>query len=247
MYRWNIRADREVHRPISVLNLLGDPENLLSMAVHTNGAPIIILHSEKAYTFDDRKLGWVCISDGWWAEHSEAWDGRTRSRGNEASNRDPVRAIEAEINTMYVRRVHGDNQVGAQEESDDDETPGVEMSVPEDKKSDFVIAVTLRHLEARMLAATILDSANEYKNHLLAYAKRIAEEGIKNQAEDLIKSLIGPIYYKPERDQDGDWDATILGFDKRQLCVQVLQILARPRNLTSLVQPYQEILANMKS
>ncbi|KAJ9474304.1 Protein HIR1 [Pseudozyma hubeiensis] len=247
MYRWNIRADREMHRPVSVLNLLGDPENLFSMAVHANGAPIIILHSEKAYTFDDKKLGWVCISDGWWAEHSEAWDGRTRSRGSEASIRDPVRAIEAEINTMYVRRVHGDNQVGAQEESDDDESPPVEMSVPEDKQSDFVIAVTLRHLEARMLAATILDSANEYKNHLFTYAKRIAEEGIKNQAEDLIKSLMGPIYYKPEKDQDAAWQPTILGYDKRQLCSQVLQIMARPRNLTSLVQPYQEILSNMKS
>lgn len=247
MYRWNIRTDREIHRPVSVLNLLGDPENLLSMAVHTNGAPIVLLHSEKAYTFDDQKLGWVCISDGWWAEHSEAWDGRTRSRGSEASLRDPVRAIEAEINTMYVRRVHGDNQVGAQEESDDDETPPVEMSVPEDKKSDFVIAVTLRHLEARILAATLLESANEYKNYLVAYAKRIGEEGIKNQAEDLIKSLIGPIYYKPEQDQEQAWEPSILGFDKRQLCSQVLQILARPRNLTSLVQPYQEILANMKA
>ncbi|KIS67027.1 uncharacterized protein UMAG_04900 [Mycosarcoma maydis] len=247
MYRWNIRADHEIHRPVSVLNLLGDPENLFSITVHANGAPIVILQSEKAYTFDDKKLGWVCISDGWWAEHSEAWDGRTRSRGSEVSVRDPVRAIEAEINTMYVRRVHGDNQVGAQEESDDDQTPPVEMSVPEDKKSDFVIAVTLRHLEARILAATILDSANEYKNHLIAYAKRIAEEGIKNQAEDLIKSLIGPIYYKPEKNQDAAWQPTILGFDKRQLCGQVLQILARPRNLTSLVQPYQEILANMKA
>ncbi|CBQ69311.1 related to histone transcription regulator HIP1 [Sporisorium reilianum SRZ2] len=248
MYRWNIRADREIHRPVSVLNLLGDPENLFSMSVHANGAPIVILQSEKAYTFDDKKLGWVCVSDGWWAEHSEAWDGRTRSRGSEASIRDPVRAIEAEINTMYVRRIHGDNPVGAQEESDsDDETPPVEMSVPEDKKSDFVIAVTLRHLEARMLAATILDSANEYKNHLMAYAKRIAEEGIKNQAEDLIKALIGPIYYKPEKDQDQLWEPTIVGLDKRQLCSQVLQILARPRNLTSLVQPYQEILANMKA
>ncbi|KAJ1595299.1 hypothetical protein NDA14_000312 [Ustilago hordei] len=247
MYRWNIRTDREIHRPISVLNLLGEPENLLSMTIHSNGAPIVILHSEKAYTLDDNKLGWVCISDSWWAEHSEAWDGRTRSRGSEAAIRDPVRAIEAEINTMYVRRVHGDNQVGTQEESDDEESPSVEMTVPEDKKSDFVIAITLRHLEARMLAAIILDSANEYKNYLMAYAKRIAEEGIKNQAEDLIKSLIGPIYYKPEKDQDSSWESTVLGFDKRQLCSQVLQILARPRNLTALVQPYQEILANMKA
>ncbi|SNX86549.1 related to histone transcription regulator HIP1 [Melanopsichium pennsylvanicum] len=247
MYRWNIRTDREIHRPVSVLNLLGDPENLFSMSVHANGAPIVMLRCEKAYTFDDKKLGWVCICDGWWAEHSEAWDGRMRSRGSEASIRDPVRAIEAEINTMYVRRVHGENQTGAQEESDDDESAPVEMSVPEDKKSDFDIAVTLRHLEARMLAATLLDSANEYKNHLMAYAKRIAEEGIKNQAEDLIKSLIGPIYYKPEKDRDVAWNPTIVGLDKRQLCGTVLQILARPRNLTSLVQPYQEILNNMKA
>ncbi|PWY99154.1 WD40 repeat-like protein [Testicularia cyperi] len=250
MYRWNIKTDRELHRPVSVLNLLGDPENLVSANVHSNGAPVIILHTEKAYTFDDRKLGWVCICDGWWAEHSEAWDGRNRSRGSEASVRDPVRAIEGEINTLVVRRVHGDGghvATATQDESDDDDTTPVEMSVPEDKKSDFDIAVTLRHLEARIMAATILESGQEYKTYLMAYAKRLAEEGIKNQSEDLIKSLIGPIYYRPDKDQNDDWQPTVVGHDKRQLCGQVLQVLAKPRNLTSLVHPYQEILANMRS
>ena len=224
MHRWDVRADREIHRPVSVLHLLGDPDNLASASLHANGAPIILLRSEKVYTFDEKKLGWVCIADGFWADHSAAWDGRTRGRGTDpASNRDPVRAVEAEINNLVVSRedVESDDE---EEEDDQDEQDKnskngeeknkdnvgtaetnasvrrgkprrrPEMNVPSERQSDFESAVTLRHLETRMLAATILESPGEYKNYLLAYARRLADDGIRNQAEDLIKSLIGPIY-----------------------------------------------------
>ncbi|KAN0059613.1 HIR complex subunit [Thecaphora frezii] len=254
MHRWDVRADREMHRPVSVLPLLGDPDNLVSASIHANGAPIVLLRTEKVYTFDDRKLGWVCVGDGWFADHSSAWDGKTRGRGTEAAMiRDPVKAIEAEINNLVVARSQrespsddgADSQPGCGNNGGDDERERRgKMKVPSERQADFELAVTLRHLETRLVAARIFESANEYKNYLLAYARRLGEEGIRNQSEDLIKSLIGPIYHKPGLEKE--WQPTILGHDKRQLLGSVLQILAKPRILTSLVQPYQDILAQMK-
>jgi protein HIRA/HIR1 len=59
---------------------------------------------------------------------------------------------------------------------------------------ELAVSCALRHLETRLLAATLLDSPGEYRVHLLAYARKLADEGIRNQAEDLCKSLCGPVY-----------------------------------------------------
>lgn len=55
-------------------------------------------------------------------------------------------------------------------------------------------AVTLGHLEIRMRAAVLLDSAAEYKSFLLMYAKKIADEGYKSKGEELVRELYGPVY-----------------------------------------------------
>lgn len=54
--------------------------------------------------------------------------------------------------------------------------------------------MTLGHLEIRMRAAILLDSAAEYKSFLLMYAKKIAEEGYKSKGEELVRELYGPVY-----------------------------------------------------
>lgn len=56
-------------------------------------------------------------------------------------------------------------------------------------------ALTLGHLETRLHSARLLDSPTEYKNSLIVYAKRIAEEGFRGKAEELLKELSGPIYW----------------------------------------------------
>lgn len=85
--------------------------------------------------------------------------------------------------------------------SDDDEPRPPKRTVPQGSPTepqggggDFRIAVTLAHLETRIKAAQALDSPAEYRNFLLAYAKRLADEGLRSKAEELIKELLGPIY-----------------------------------------------------
>ena len=56
-------------------------------------------------------------------------------------------------------------------------------------------ALTLGHLETRLHAARALESPQEYKMALLVYAKKIADEGFRAKAEELVKELFGPIFW----------------------------------------------------
>ena len=46
-----------------------------------------------------------------------------------------------------------------------------------------------------MHAARTLDSPQEYKSALTQYAKKLADEGFRAKAEELIKELFGPTYW----------------------------------------------------
>jgi protein HIRA/HIR1 len=104
-------------------------------------------------------------------------------------------------------------------------------------------ALTLGHLESRLHAARVLDSRVEYKQILLVYAKKIADEGFRNKAEELIKDLFGPVYWfvpfcitgtsfnarsrRPDMSKDDIWNPVLLGHWKRDLLKEVLQVFGR--------------------
>lgn len=46
-----------------------------------------------------------------------------------------------------------------------------------------------------MHAAKVLDSPSEYKQALLLYAKKIADEGFRAKGEELIRDLFGPVFW----------------------------------------------------
>ena len=102
-------------------------------------------------------------------------------------------------------------------------------------------ALTLGHLETRMHSAKVLDSPTEFKLNLHLYAKRIADEGFRAKAEELMKELCGPLYWcgtllccdqhrmltylfdrKPSREET--WNPLVLGMSKRELLKDVMGI-----------------------
>ncbi|TFY54282.1 hypothetical protein EVJ58_g8960 [Rhodofomes roseus] len=101
-------------------------------------------------------------------------------------------------------------------------------------------ALTLGHLETKLHAAKALESPQEYKQTLLVYAKRIADEGFRGKAEELVKELFGPVYWRPGRDDA--WSPTTLGMSKRDLLRDVLAIFARSKTLTKLAMDWQDML-----
>ena len=95
----------------------------------------------------------------------------------------------------------------------------------------------------------------EYKQALLVYTKRIAEDGFRGKAEELVKELFGPLYWcvfvglsmgkrkiyllarRPGRDDS--WTPTLLGFHKRDLLREVLIIFGMQKPLTCISLAYQ--------
>lgn len=76
-----------------------------------------------------------------------------------------------------------------------------------------------------MHAAKTLESKDEYKTALVAYARRLSEEGFRGKAEELVKELVGPVYWRPGVDAAvGGWESTVLGMQKRDLAKEVLGI-----------------------
>ncbi|KAH9977687.1 WD40-repeat-containing domain protein [Lactifluus volemus] len=94
-------------------------------------------------------------------------------------------------------------------------------------------ALTLGHLESKLHAA---------RQTLLVYAKKIADEGFRNKAEELIKELFGPIYWRPGMIKEDTWSPVLLGHGKRDLLKEVLQVFARSKTLAKLGMDWQELL-----
>lgn len=193
---WNTLLKKSLFSPLNVSTLLLASSNLLApnpsittSAVLPNGAPLIALSSGSTHTYDPDLCAWIKLSQPFWAK-SDVWEGRRGKAGSAA--RGVVRGIESAINDILV------------EGSQDPTVAGVDKpstSAPEgltaEKLGDEVLfrtAVSLGHLEAKMVAAIALDSAVEYRAFLAVYAKRLADEGIRNKAEELVRDLMGPVY-----------------------------------------------------
>ncbi|PWN25114.1 WD40 repeat-like protein [Jaminaea rosea] len=84
LHRWNIKTDREIHRPISCLSLLTKQDDVHQVYLHHTGTPILVMRSaEEAWTIDPAKGTWALLASGWFAECSPLWE--TRGRGSRQS------------------------------------------------------------------------------------------------------------------------------------------------------------------
>ena len=126
-----------------------------------------------AHSYDPALLSWVRISELWWADGSDVWSGRQRSTANTAS-----RGIIVTIEGALSELPEADSPVHGGE-----------------RPQWWNAAKTLGHLEQRMGAARLLESHGEFKASLVLYAKKLAEEGFRGKAEELIRELFGPIYW----------------------------------------------------
>ncbi|KAL0578133.1 HIR complex subunit [Marasmius crinis-equi] len=188
-----------------------------------NGSPIINCSNGSVYSHDPQLSTWVKLSEKWWSEGSDVWQGRQRTSASNQSN-------------------GGHKGVIAVIESGVSSSGGPDEKVVAKARPEWwTTALTLGHLETRMHAARLLDSQAEYKQALVLYAKKIADEGFRSKAEELIKELRGPIYYRPGEDRK-DWNPTVVGLPKRDLLKDVLVQFARSKTLTKLAMDYQEQL-----
>ncbi|KZP25696.1 histone transcription regulator 1 [Athelia psychrophila] len=217
LYSWNTKTQTSNFPPISLITLLSSSPNctILSATVRPNGTPVIQCSTGAAHSYDPTLFSWVKLSERWWAEGSDVWQSRQRGGANAA--RGVVAGIEGVIAAST-------------------EDGGADKPRP----SWWSSAMTLGHLETKLHAARVLDSPPEYKQALLVYAKKIADEGFRGKAEELIKELFGPVYWRPGREEG--WQSSIMGLSKRDLAKDVLSVFARSKTLAKMAMDWQETL-----
>ncbi|KAF8156781.1 WD40 repeat-like protein [Crassisporium funariophilum] len=223
LHSWNIKKQTANFPPVSVKTVSGSPPNafLVSAAVRENGVPIVNCSNGVVYSYDPMLASWVKLADRWWAEGSDFWQGRQRGNSTTAS-----RGIMASIEGSMA----GTPNEGAAEKH---------------RPKWWSTALTLGHLETRLHSTKLLDSPQEYRQAMLMYAKKIADEGFRGKGEELVKELFGPVYWRPGR-EDG-WNPSVSGLSKRDLLKDVLSVFARSKTLTSLATHWQDILKRATS
>ena len=116
-----------------------------------------------------------------------------------------MRRVESAVNDIVVDQgeITTSDEESSDEEEEEEEGEGSKRKKRklEGEEKDKVAAPatqraasSLAHLEIRMKAAIVLDSPAEYKGFLGAYAKKLAEEGLRSKGEELVKELLGPVY-----------------------------------------------------
>lgn len=221
LYSWNVKKQCSIFPSISVLPLLTSPNyTVTSAAVRPNGLPIVNCSNGVVSSYDPALSAWVKISETWWSEGSDAWQGRRAN--TQSAGRGILSAVEGSISG----------------------TPD-EAVADKQRPKWWNTALTLGHLETRLSSTRLLDSPQEYKQAMSMYAKRIADEGFRAKAEELIKELFGPVYCRPGREDV--WSPTVVGLSKRDLLKDVLSIFARSKTLTKLAMDWQDTLKKAAS
>ncbi|THH13235.1 hypothetical protein EW146_g6953 [Bondarzewia mesenterica] len=178
------------------------PITITSISARPNGSPILHTASGVAFSYDSSLFSFVKLTESWWAEGSDAWSGRQRNANSAPSSRQLlITSLENTISEHLSPPLH-----------------------PAQRPDWWSTALTLGHLESKLHAAKLLDSGPEYKQVLLVYAKKIADEGFRAKAEELVKELFGPVYWRPGICKDDSWNPNLLGYSKRDLLKDVLAI-----------------------
>ncbi|KAF4616734.1 hypothetical protein D9613_008669 [Agrocybe pediades] len=218
VHSWNVKKQCANFPPVSVHSLYALSPNtvLISAAVRENGTPIAHCSDGIVYAYEATLLTWVKLAERWWAEGSDFWSGRQRGNSTTA-NRGIMSTIESSIAF----------------------TPD-ENAAEKPRPNWWSAALTLGHLETRLHSTRILDSPQEYRQALLMYAKKIADEGFRAKGEELIRELFGPVYWRPGKEET--WVSTVVGTPKRDLLKDVLSVFGRSKTLSGLASQWQDTL-----
>jgi protein HIRA/HIR1 len=159
--------------PTSLGHILGVDLKIHLATVRPNGTPLLQLSNGLAYAYNKDTQAFEEVCSLRFAQYSSLW---TRTRASTTVQKSIVAYLETSLNTLRPDIVA------------DTHSAMIKANTPW-----FNDATELGHLEMRLQACTTLHSPNEYKTFLAAYSRKIAEEGYKNKAEQLVRDLYGPV------------------------------------------------------
>ncbi|ODV89064.1 hypothetical protein CANCADRAFT_133403 [Tortispora caseinolytica NRRL Y-17796] len=234
VYAWDILARKALHAPVSVAPILDSAAlsdhqlhkapSITQCGISESGAPLISLTTGDSYAYSSEMLSWHRISESWWAVGSQYWDSSVvRKLGG------IIGAAERRTDSQLLLQGRGrllQRLVKAAQMREGCENIGS--------------VVSTGHLENRLGVAILLNLSEELKNHMLMYARLLAQEGLKDRLEELFSELLGP------GDADPSWDPLLCGYKKQDLLREILQAIGRIREVQKITVPYAEALGIVK-
>lgn len=232
---------KAVHAPAHMIHLLqggqhGGMAALEKLQVKSNGVAVITTSHPSAYIYDGAKSAFsplltphqlagspLIASIG--ASTSERTERGGRQRGGASAPSGPVGAIEAQVVELWRKA-----QVQAQQ-----------ANGQEAKPEWWDVAMTLQHLDMRMRACELLESKEEYRGAMKAYAQIIGQEGFRGRAEELVRDLLGPLYQSVNTlslrkkccgneltsrhaERNSKWQSEVAGLAKRDVLRMILSV-----------------------
>lgn len=173
---WNVKTRTSLlpSTPPNLSTILTNGISLIQSSLRPNNVPVFFLSTGETYAYSSQLSAFLRVSSSFHALGSSHWEA-SRTRSSAAATQAP---------TTSSRGV-----IGALEAAVTD-LPTLSRAKPEA----FDLALTLAHLESRMLACVELGvSEKEYKNNLSLYVRRLGEEGFRGKAEELVKELAGEV------------------------------------------------------
>ncbi|KAK9368842.1 TUP1-like enhancer of split-domain-containing protein [Lipomyces kononenkoae] len=232
LYIWNTLTMTSPHPPVSVAPILDaglysdsglhKSPSITKCAITAVGSVIITLTNGDGYTYSSSMYAWQRVSESWWAVASQYWD----SSGMHSSG-GVVGVIERRTDEELKRTGKGRALQRM-----------VKSAMMREGYEGIETTVSIAHLENRIGAAILLGSKKELYTYLIMYARRLAEEGLKDRIEELFKELLGPM----EESKSGTYEATLCGIDKKELLKEIIITVGKQREIQRVSIPYAKLL-----
>ncbi|KAL4441231.1 hypothetical protein ABPG77_011468 [Micractinium sp. CCAP 211/92] len=212
---------------------------VLDARLSRQGVPLITLTNSRAYVWSAELDGWACVADESFA----------------ASQFVPFMSLpgQGEIATLQAEALRAAIPRPG--------LPGLQLRLGVLQQA----VASRAHLEASLCTALALQSPQEYRRWLLAYARFLAEQGDAGRLAEVCASLLGDASGGGGSGGRGDtdmaeaagasggdggelvaWQPAILGLPKRELLREVLKEMSRNRSLQRTTQTYLDALGELE-
>ncbi|KAI9762675.1 MAG: HIR complex subunit [Chaenotheca gracillima] len=270
-YVWNINTRSAPHPPVSLAPILDIAIHSLqphptsgpavtSARLNSQGHIIITLNNGDGYTYSPSMYVWERVSEPWWAVGSQYWNTTDSSVGNiapsgQGDNVDIEKDGEisrANVSAGIIPHLERNTTAEVLLRGRGYHLQRLVKSLlSREGYEGFETTVSVAHLENRIAAAMELGSKAEFQVYLYMYAKRIGAEGMKGKVDELLRTLVGPLYEEDDHQENATRKANIgdeedgdllCGWPRRELVKGVIQILGKHRDLQRITVPYSRVL-----
>ena len=212
-YVWNMETMSSPHPPVSLAPILdiatqnlashaSKAPSLTSARLSSEGKIVVSLSNGDGYSYNPSFFTWQRLSEVWWAVGSQYWNIAESSirdvdtESKQAVSEGIVPFLEKSTsNEMLVRgRAYFTQRL-------------IKTMVNKEGYEMLESALSIGHLETRLAAALMLGSKSDFQTYLHMYARRLAPEGMKIKAEELLRGLFGS-QEQPDGYVNGKTDAS---------------------------------------